>query len=318
MEKRKLLSLVVPVYYEEECILQFISETTNVLSQIDIDYEYVFVDDGSTDKTVDLIKIEAAKRPNIKLIEFSYNHGKQAAVSAGIRYAKGDYLLYMDPDLQDPPNEIPRFIVEIEKGYDLVFGVRKEKQDSFINKFYSKVFWGTLNKFTGLNIPKGLAVMRIFNRKFANQFLNYREQNRFIEGIFMHIRMNYTTIKIEQRPRFAGTSKFNFRKKMQLAFNAIFDFSEMPLRMAVQLGLFLVFAGILSIFIIFYLKIFVFDFQAGWPSTISTIVIATGIQIFFTGIAALYIGKIYKESKRRPLFSIKEYTNIDNDDQIGT
>jgi dolichol-phosphate mannosyltransferase len=212
--------------------------------------------------------------------------------------------------LQDPPDEIPNFVSEIEKGYDLVFGVRKEKIDSGINKLYSKIFWGTLNKFTGLEIPKGLAVMRIFNRKFANKFLEYGEQNRFIEGIFIHVGMKRTQIEVSQRKRFAGKSKFNFKRKMQLAFDAIFDFSELPLKLAVRLGILMSLAGIFSLIVIFILKLFVIDFAAGWPSIISAIVLSLGIQLFFIGIAAIYIGKIYKESKHRPLFSIKEITNL--------
>jgi glycosyltransferase involved in cell wall biosynthesis len=306
----KKLSLVVPVYFEEECIQQYLSETIPVLEKLQMEWEIVFIDDGSKDKTTHLIKEFANSETKIKLIEFSYNQGKQAAVSAGIKYATGDYLLYMDPDLQDPPDEIPNFVSEIEKGYDLVFGVRKEKMDSGINKLYSKIFWGTLNKFTGLEIPKGLAVMRIFNRKFANKFLEYGEQNRFIEGIFIHVGMNRTQIKVSQRKRFAGKSKFNFKRKMQLAFDAIFDFSELPLKLAVRLGSFMSLAGIFSLIVIVFLKIFVIDFAAGWPSIISAIVLSLGIQLFFIGIAAIYIGKIYKESKNRPLFSIKEITNL--------
>lgn len=309
---KKILSLVVPVYYEEECVLQFIKETTDVLVTLPVDYEIVFIDDGSTDNTVNLIKDKAKDNKRIKLVELSYNHGKQAAVTAGITHAKGDYLLYMDPDLQDPPVEIPRFLEEIEKGVDLVFGVRKEKKDSLINRMYSKIFWSTLNRFTGLNIPKGLAVMRIFNRQFADQFLKYSEQNRFIEGIFMHVGMKRSVIEIEQRERFAGTTKFNFKRKMQLAFDAIFDFSETPLKLSLQLG-FLFFAiGIISLFVIMGLKMFVVDFQAGWPSIISTIIMTNGLLLFFLGISAIYIGKIYKESKGRPLFSIKEKTNLDS------
>src|SRR4051794_45512 len=133
------LSLVVAVYFEEECIAQFLTETIPVLNSLSMDWEIVFVDDGSKDKTVSIIKDYASKEPRIKLIEFSYNQGKQSAVSAGISYATGDYLLYMDPDLQDPPNEIPNFIAEIKKGYDLVFGIRKEKMDSGLNKLYSKI-----------------------------------------------------------------------------------------------------------------------------------------------------------------------------------
>ena len=306
----KKLSLVVPVYFEEECIEQYLLETIPVLEKLELDWEIVFIDDGSKDQTPLLIKESAKSESRIKLIEFSYNQGKQAAVSAGINYATGDYLLYMDPDLQDPPDEIPNFVSELEKGYDLVFGVRKEKIDSGINKLYSKIFWGTLNKFTGLNIPKGLAVMRIFNREFANRFLEYGEQNRFIEGIFIHVGMKRTQIEVSQRKRFAGKTKFNFKRKMQLAFDAIFDFSELPLQLSVRLGTIMSLLGIVSLIVILFLKLFIINFAAGWPSIISAIILSLGIQLFFIGIAAIYIGKIYKESKQRPLFSIRETTNL--------
>lgn len=306
----KKLSLVVPVYYEQEVILQFLKETKEELEKLPIDYEYVFVDDGSKDKTVEIIKEQAKLDERIKLIVFSYNHGKASAVSAAIANATGDYLLYMDPDLQDPPIEISRFLNEIEKGYDLVWGVRKEKMDSFINKLFSKIFWGTLNKFTGLNIPKGVAVMRMFNREFADEFLKYNETNRFIEGIFIDISKKWTTIEIGQRERFAGTSKFNFKRKMQLAFDAIFDFSELPLKMTVKLGVFLIGFGVLGLIALFISKIFFIDFQAGWPSIIASIIAVFGLQLFFMGIISIYIGRIYKEVKRRPLYSIKDKVNL--------
>ena len=306
----KKLSLVVPVYYEEEVILQFLKETKIVLDSLPITYEYVFVDDGSKDKTVEIIKEQAQLDARIKLVVFSYNHGKASAVSAAIAHATGDYLLYMDPDLQDPPIEIPRFLEEIEKGYDLVWGIRKEKKDSLINKLFSKIFWGTLNKFTGLNIPKGIAVMRMFNRDFADEFLKYNETNRFIEGIFIDISKHWTTIEIGQRERFAGTSKFNFKRKMQLAFDAIFDFSELPLKMTVKFGMSLVGFGLLGLLILVFLKLFFINFQAGWPSIIASIIIVFGLQLFFMGIISLYIGRIYKEVKRRPLYSIKDKTNL--------
>jgi polyisoprenyl-phosphate glycosyltransferase len=307
----KKISFVVPVYFEEDCILHFIAEVELVMAQTNYVYEFVFIDDGSRDKTTDLIKGAATEKKHIKLIELSYNQGKQAAVSAGIKYASGDYLIYMDPDLQDPPEEIPRFINQLEKGFDLVFGVRKEKADSFLNVIFSKIFWYILEKFTGLKIPKGLAVMRIFNRKFANKFLEYSEQNRFIEGMFMHIGMKQSSIVIAQRKRFAGTSKFNFKRKMKLALDAIFDFSELPLKLAVRLGLIFIVMGFLFLFAILFAKLFLFNFQLGWPSIICAIILGTGLQLFFIGIAAIYIGRIYKETKRRPLYSIKETTNLD-------
>lgn len=307
---KKLLSLVVPVYYEEEVILQFLKETKEVLDKLPYDYEYVFVDDGSKDKTVDIIKEQSKTNDKIKLVVFSYNQGKAAAVSAAIAHAKGDYLLYMDPDLQDPPHEIPRFLEEIEQGYDLVWGIRTEKKDSFLNVIFSKLFWGTLNKFTGLDIPKGIAVMRIFNRSFADEFLKYQEANRFIEGIFISISKNWKTIEIAQRERFAGKTKFNFKKKMQLAFDAIFDFSELPLKMAVRLGVVLSVIGFVGLLILLILKICFIDFQSGWPSIIAAIIIGFGLQLFFLGIVSLYVGRIYKEVKRRPIYSIKSKHNL--------
>ncbi len=307
----ELLSLIVPVYYEEECIEQFILETCQELDRNAIAYEIVFIDDGSRDRTVELIKTAAAHNPRLRLVELSYNHGKNAALTAGFEHAQGDYLLMMDPDLQDPPYEIPRFITEIQKGYDLVFGVRREKKDSWKNTRMSNIFWWTLDKFTGLNIPRGLAVMRIFNRKFTDQLLRYREENRFLEGMFMHVGMRRTTIPVDQRERFAGVSKFNFRRKMQLAINAIFDFSELPLKLAVNFGLSLTAIGLLAAFGLLITRLFFFEFQLGWPSIMVTLMIGFGLQIFFTGVAAIYIGKIYKESKRRPLYSVRELTNLE-------
>ena len=306
----KLLSIIVPVYYEEECIDQFIKEMTPVLEAVDYQYELIFIDDGSKDNTVQIIKSYASQNPSIKLIELSYNQGKQAAVSAGIDHSKGDLLIAMDPDLQDPPNEIPNLIEEMNKGFDVGFGIRKEKVDGLFNKIWSKIFWSILSSLSGINIPKGISSMRIFNRKFADKFLEYPEQNRFVEGIFVHIGMRQSTLKIAQRARFAGKTKFNFRRKLSLAFNIIFDFSELPLKIAAKLGFILFLFGLVFLFGLFILKLFFIDFELGWPSLIGTIILGTGIQLFFIGILAIYLGRIYRETKRRPLFSIKNLTNF--------
>ena len=313
---KKKLSLAVPVYFEQEVILQFLKETKSILDTLPLDYEYVFVDDGSRDNTVTIIKEQAKLDSRIKLVVLSYNHGKAFAATAAFTYATGDYILYMDPDLQDPPHEIPRFFEAIQKGYDLVWGIRKEKKDGFLNRLYSKVFWGTLNRYTGLEIPKGIAVMRMFTREFAENLLKYRETNRFVEGLFMKVGMEYTTIEIDQRDRFAGVSKFNFKRKMQLAFDAIFDFSELPLKFAVRLGFFFVLIGIVALIGLAVAKFFFIHYQAGWPSLVSIIIVGIGLQLFFLGIVSLYIGRIYKESKNRPLFSAKEYINIERNERL--
>ncbi len=305
-----LLSLVVPVYFEEECIEQFIAEATAELEKNRLHYEIVFVDDGSRDRTVELIKKAIEKNPRIRLVEFSYNHGKESAVTAGFTYAKGDYLLYMDPDLQDPPDEIMNFIHKIEEGYDLVFGVREQKRDTFVNVLLSRLFWFVLERFTGLNLPRQLAVMRVCSRRFADQFLKYGEANRFIEGLFMNVGMKQTQITVSQRERFAGVSKFNFRRKMQLAIKAIFDYSDLPLKLATRVGVGLLSLAACLTLLLIVLKLFVVDFQLGWPSLVVIMITGFGIQSFFLGIIGVYVGNIYRESKRRPLFSVRELTNI--------
>jgi polyisoprenyl-phosphate glycosyltransferase len=313
--QKKLLSLVIPVYFEQECIQEFIKQVSSELEKLDLNYEIIFVDDGSTDNTVSLIKEEIKTHPFISLIELSYNQGKEVAITTAIHYAKGDYMLYMDPDLQDPPERIKDFVIKIEEGYDLVLGIREEKHGSLLDKLCSWAFWETLRNFTGLTIPKGIAVMRIFNRKFANQFLKYQEKNRFIEGIFMDIGMNWTQIIIENRPRFAGVSKFNFIRKIKLAMRAIFNYSDVPLHMTSVVGVILLVLGIIfSLGIILVRLIFDVDFKLGWPSLIIIITLGFGLQIFLMGIIARYIGNIYIESKRRPLFSIKATTNIEVND----
>ena len=306
----KLLSLVVPVFNEEECILEFISQVRSELNDSPLHYEIVFADDGSTDKTVELIRGEIGNDSRIRLVELSYNHGKQAALTAAVTYSNGDYLIYMDPDLQDPPKEISRFIAKIEEGYDLVFGVRESKEAGFVDVLFSKVFWLILDVFTGLKLPRPLAVMRIFNRDFANRFLDYKESNRFIEGIFMHIGMRQATLVIRQKQRFAGKSKYNFARKLRLAKDAILDYSELPLKLATRAGIILVITSLLAVLTLTILRLFFIDFQLGWPSLICTLWFGFGINLLFLGVIGSYVGKIYSESKHRPLFSTQRLTNI--------
>jgi polyisoprenyl-phosphate glycosyltransferase len=314
----RLLSLIVPVYFEEECIERFLEETTAVLDRLEqsgnederLRYEIVFVDDGSRDRTVPLLLAAAAQNDRVKLVELSYNHGKQGALTAGIAHASGDLLLMMDPDLQDPPAEIPRFIAAIDEGYDLVFGVRAEKRDGWLNVLFSKLFWWLLRRFTGLGLPKNLAVMRIFNRAFADRFLRYREQNRFLEGLFVHVGLRQSTLTIQQRERFAGVSKFTFGRKLELAFTAILDFSDLPLRLTMRVGLAMVACSALAGCALVIVKLLNYELLVGWPSLMVALCGGFGLQIFFLGVVGHYVGRTYRESKQRPLFSVKARTNL--------
>lgn len=313
MSSRCALTVLIPTYFEEECIERCIAETLGVLdASFPHDYELLFVDDGSADRTVPLLRDAAARNPRVRVVQLSYNHGKAGAITAGIHHAAGDRIVMMDPDLQNPPSEIPALVAKLDEGHDVVFGIRNEEGDSFMNTLYSRAFWALLNRATGLNVPSNLAVMRAFNRRFADKFREYGEASRFIEGIFMHIGMRRATMVVRHQERLEGTSKFTFKRKVTLAVDAMLDFSSIPLQFATRLGLTFVALSMLAAFAMIVLRLFFIDFQLGWPSAIITILFGIGTQTFFTGVVGAYVGKIYQESKRRPLFSVRQTFNIED------
>lgn len=310
-----LYSVVIPVYFEEACINRCAAEVVKRFEADGLQFEIVFVDDGSTDRTVEFLKALAEHDSRLKIVELAFNHGKQGALSAGISYAKGDRIILMDPDLQDSPDEIVRFIKKIDEGYDIVYGIRDQRKGSLISGLFSRLFWLLLNRLTGLKVPSGLAVMRMFNRDFRRKFLEYREASRFIEGIFLHIGMRQGQLTIKHCERLEGESKFTFSRKLQMATTAILDFSSIPLILAVRVGVALVALGFLVAFGLIVARLFFIDFQLGWPSLIVTMITGFGLQILVTGIVGLYVGRTYQESKRRPLFSVHAVTNIETPEQ---
>ncbi len=304
------VSVVVAVYYEQECIDEFITQASAELDKAAYDWEIVFVDDGSTDRTVEMIVAAIGKQPRLRLVELAYNHGKAFALTAGIRHASGTHIVCMDPDLQDPIEYIPRFVDELDKGFDLVFGVREEKRDTILNVIFSKIFWFVLRRLTRLDLPVGLATMRSFNRGFADQYLSYPESNRFLEGLFMHVGMRRTQIDVPHRDRFAGKTKFNLRRKMALAFDAICDFSDIPLRLATRAGLVLTLIGIVAVIGVVVARTFVMEFEVGWPSLFSILTVGFGVNLFFLGVIGKYVGNTYREVKRRPLYAVRALHNV--------
>jgi len=306
------LSLVVALYFEEECVEEFVKQVRANLDDEDIDYEIVFTDDGSQDRTIEIVNSLAAQDSRIKLVQLGRNYGKEVAVTAGIEHASGDCLLMMDVDLQDPPDRIMDFYHKIQEGdgYDLVFGIRETKNDTLFNKLFSGLFWRTLNSMTGLEIPTGLAVMRIFNRRFAREFLKNRERIRFIEGLFVFVGMRQTTMPVENRERVAGTSKFNARRKLKLATNAILAFSDRPLEMTTSVGLGMLVLTTLASFYFLGRKLFVGVDMAGWTSTTLFILFLGSIQILLLGIIGMYVGRIYTETKARNLYTVQRWVNL--------
>lgn len=312
MVERPDISLIVALYYEEDCVEEFVRSVRAELDHTELSYEIVFTDDGSTDRTIEIVQGMAAADDRIKLVQLARNYGKEVAVTAGIEHARGEYLLMMDVDLQDPPDRIVDFYHKIREGegHDIVFGIRERKNDTFLRSLFSQFFWWFLNTLTGLKIPTGLAVMRIFNRKFAAEFLRFSERIRFIEGIFVSIGLRQTTMLIENRERFAGVSKFNFSRRMKLAVNAILAFSNRPLEVATGFGLSML--GLTTLTGIYFLsrRLFFGIGMQGWTSLTLFVLFMGSIQIILLGIMGNYVGRIYTESKARPLYSVQQRINV--------
>ena len=305
------LSLVVCLYFEEECVEEFIRQVRAALADVDFEWELVFVDDGSRDRTVEIVTEIAAADPRIKLVVLSRNYGKEAAITAGVSHASGNVMILMDPDLQDPPDRILDFYNKCKSGYDLVWGIRQQQSRGISEAITSALFWKTLRKMTGLPIPVGVAVMRSFSRRFADAFLRFPEANRFIEGVFASIGLKTTQMEVENRPRFAGQSKFNFSKRMKLAFRAITAFSERPLVLTVGLGVFGL-MGSLTLALFFLIRKLAFDVGLlGWTSTVVVVVFMGSLNLVMVGLTGLYVGRIYREVKGRPVFLVQDRINVE-------
>jgi dolichol-phosphate mannosyltransferase len=308
---RPTLSLIVALYFEEDCVEEFTRRVRAALDPSGLRYELLFVDDGSHDRTVPLVEALAADDPRIKLLVLSRNHGKEGAVTAAIHHAQGDYLLMMDPDLQDPPERIIDFYRSIrEWDCDLVWGVRTAHAGSWSTRFFSRCFWSGLNGLTGLAIPHDVAVMRIFNRAFAEEFKRYGERVRFIEGIFMTIGMRQRTLPVEHHPRFAGRSKFDLRRRIRLATNAVLAFSDRPLRLSISVGLLMLAGTLVYGLYAFSRRLFWGIGLTGWTSMVLFILFIGSIQVILLGIIGNYVGRIYTETKARPSFSVLKRVNL--------
>ncbi len=244
---RPAVSIVAPTFRDSECIIELLGRVTAVLRARNESYEIVLVDDGSGDETVPVALAQRSSHPELRVVELAFNHGKAAALTAGAAHARGACVVFMDSDLQDPPESIPALVHKVREGFDLVLTTRDNKSDSAINRLASALFWRFLRSFTGLALPDGLGTMRACSRAFIERFLEYNEVNRFVEGMFVHAGLRQAVIEVPHHPRFAGVSKFDARKKAALALTAVVAFSDVPLRACVKAGAFLVALGSLGI-----------------------------------------------------------------------
>ena len=308
----KKCSVVVPCYNEEETIPIFYKEIQKYIVNIpQLEFEFIFVDDGSKDASLQEMKALAAKDKRVKYISFSRNFGKEAGLFAGLEATTGDYIVTMDVDLQDPPYLLEKMYQAVaEEGYDCAATRRtNRKGEARIRSWFAKKFYQIINKISNADIVDGARDYRFMTRQMVDSILSMREYNRFTKGIFGWIGFKTKWIPFENVERSAGTTKWSFWKLTLYALEGIIAFSTTPLWISSLLGIFCRFVSLLALAFIIIRALMYGDPVAGWPSMISVIIFIGGLQLFCMGILGMYVSKLYLEAKRRPIYITRE-TNI--------
>jgi glycosyltransferase involved in cell wall biosynthesis len=308
----ELISVVVPMYFEEEVAEECYNRLKKVMDGHKINYEFIFVNDGSTDKTIDILTDIASRDNRAKIVNFARNFGHQNAVTAGVDFASGDAIVIIDADLQDPPELIPQMIEKWREGFDVVYGRRKTRKGETLFKLITaKYFYRFLNYMSDIDIPKDTGDFRIIDRKVADVFRNMTERNRFIRGMMSWVGFRQAYVEYERDERFAGETKYPLKKMLKFASDGIIAFSSKPLRLVTNCGLFCVLISIGLLLYSIIVKIMGYQIGAGWASIMVAISFFSGIQLLGLGIIGQYIARIYDESKNRPIYIVKETMNID-------
>lgn len=305
-EKKKLVSLIVPCYNEEEALPIFYRETVKVLKGMDVDYELLIVDDGSKDRTYEVALELAEKDDHVKYISFSRNFGKEAAMYAGFCNAKGDYVAVMDADMQDPPSLLPQMYAILEEGkYDSVATRRvTRKGESKVRSFFAKLFYKIINMISDADIVDGARDFRLMRREMVDAIVSISEYNRFSKGIFGWIGFRTYWLPFENVERVAGKTKWSFWGLVKYAISGIINFSEFPLDVASGFGILMTIISFVMLVFIIVRKLLFGDPVAGWASTMCVIIFIGGIQLLCLGIMGQYIGKTYMETKNRPQYIV--------------
>ncbi len=311
--KNELLSVIVPCYNEEEVIEETYKRLTNVLKTLKINYEILFINDGSKDNTLNILTTLAKKDFSVKIISFSRNFGHQAAVTAGINYCKGDYALIIDADLQDPPEIIPEMLKTLkEENANVIYGVRKKRKgETIFKKTTAWLFYKIINFLSDIPLPENTGDFRLIDRKVIDAFNNLPEKNKYIRGLISWVGFKQIPYYYIREPRFAGETKYPLSKMIKFATTALLYFTRKPLKLATQLGFLSIIIGlILTLYVFFSLIVRPHQTVSGWASTIIIIIFFGGVQLLTIGVMGEYIGSIFDEIKNRPIYIIDKKYNL--------
>ncbi len=302
------ISVIIPAFNEAENIEPLLKRLLPILEKYE-DYEVIFVDDGSQDNSLEILEKCHLENKKVEYVSFSRNFGHQYALRAGIEHASGDCVISMDADLQHPPELLPQMIEEWQKGYDVVYTVRKDTQDAgLFKKITSCLFYKIFSFFSGLRLPEGTADFRLLDKKVCDVLTHMQEGNLFLRGMVFWMGFKQKAIDYEAQKRFKGESSYTLRKMVALAVLGATSFSIKPLRVAIYLGLFIAMLGGLLTTYVLYQKLFGGSVITGWSSLMSVMLVLGGVQLFMMGIIGEYVGMIFMETKHRPKYIVQKTT----------
>ncbi|HEX2947254.1 MAG TPA: glycosyltransferase family 2 protein [Clostridia bacterium] len=305
-------SVVVPVFNEEAVLPETYKRLNTVLESLNEPYELIFVNDGSKDRTAEILYEICSRDPHVKFVNFSRNFGHQLASTAGMDYSTGETVVLIDADLQDPPEIIPDMLKKWREGYDVVYGVRaKRNGETWFKKLTARLFYRFIRSMTDVDLPVDTGDFRLIDRKVCTALARINEKNRYIRGIISWLGFSQTGIEYVRDKRFAGESKYPLKKMLRFACDGIASFSYKPLKLASYCGGFLSVLSFVYMLIIVGQRVLTNTTVAGWASILAVSLFFNGIILIILGIIGAYIGRIYDEVKGRPLYIVKETRNID-------
>ncbi len=317
---KPVLSFIIPVFNEEETLEETYRRVARILDGLDAGSEIILVDDGSRDRSLEIMRDLRRRDPRVCYVSLARNFGHQIAVTAGLRFAQGDAVIVLDADLQDPPELIPVMIDKWRAGYQVVYAQRTARQrEGPMKKLFAYLFYRVLRVLTDVDIPADTGDFCLMDRQVVNVLNTLPERGRYLRGLRAWIGFRQTAVPFEREPRFAGEVKYTFRKSLGLAVNGIVSFSRVPLRLATYLGLLVAGFALVMIILVLYWRIFhPVSPLIGYTIITSAIFFLAAVQLFCLGILGEYLGRVYDEVKGRPLFTLKEVAGVEGRTEVNT